>query len=289
MTTATSSHEAPTTKPGFKVILHDDFEILTDEEIRFLPAGQSVFDDDYADSGASTSDLNSGPRLSADGEFFLFRKMNYLKWQATRLGGQHADEEEAEDLLEDAAAIRNQIAESNIGLVRALARKFSLSAEHFDELQSEGFEILLKSIALFDCSRGFRFSTYATHAVQRHFYRVVKKQTRRSATEMRTDSEILGQVAAGETDADIAEWIAHEQQLTRLIATMGDHLEERERLIVADRFGLNPGGVVKSLRQLGEELGVSKERARQLQISAIGKLRVLFHQLSESQLTQVPA
>jgi RNA polymerase primary sigma factor len=275
--------------PSIRHIFNDEFRTLSDDELRLFPVGQSIFEaDENYQPGACPLQPGGTPRLSGEGEYFLFRKMNYLKWRANEIASGEIEseyEEEVDDLLEDAISLRNQIAESNIGLVRALARKFSLSATHFDELQSEGFEILLKAINLFDCSRGYRFSTYATHAVQRHYYRVVKRDAKRSCTEMRTDSEILGQVAAGETDVDISAWIENEERLSTLIATMGDHLEERERLIVADRFGLNADGVVKSLRQLGEELGISKERARQLQLSAIGKLRVLFHQLPEGQMS----
>lgn len=51
-----------------------------------------------------------------------------------------------------------------------------------------------------------------------------------------------------------------------------EHLDERERKIIKCRFGIN-GEQTKTLEQLGQIMGFSKERIRQLEDSAIRKLR----------------
>jgi hypothetical protein len=51
-------------------------------------------------------------------------------------------------------------------------------------------------------------------------------------------------------------------------------LSDRERVILVSRFGLE-GVREKTLRQLGEELGITKERVRQLESRARAKLRLL--------------
>jgi RNA polymerase sigma factor (sigma-70 family) len=48
-------------------------------------------------------------------------------------------------------------------------------------------------------------------------------------------------------------------------------LDERERMIICSRFGLN--GSECTLRELGEDLGVSAERVRQIEEASLGKLR----------------
>jgi RNA polymerase sigma factor (sigma-70 family) len=48
-------------------------------------------------------------------------------------------------------------------------------------------------------------------------------------------------------------------------------LSERERAVLRARYGLE--GESESLRQIGERLGLSAERVRQLENRAIGKLR----------------
>ena len=50
-------------------------------------------------------------------------------------------------------------------------------------------------------------------------------------------------------------------------------LSERERKIVALRFGLN-NGAPQTLEEIGERFGVTRERIRQIQVEALKKLRV---------------
>ena len=49
-------------------------------------------------------------------------------------------------------------------------------------------------------------------------------------------------------------------------------LDEREQLIIRGRFGLDGSGKGKSFRAIGDELGISKERARQIFQQSIEKL-----------------
>ena len=50
-------------------------------------------------------------------------------------------------------------------------------------------------------------------------------------------------------------------------------LDERELQIVAGRFGLARGQKPLTLMQVGAAMGVTKERVRQIQSRAMGKLR----------------
>ena len=49
-------------------------------------------------------------------------------------------------------------------------------------------------------------------------------------------------------------------------------LDEREKRIITNRFGIN-GEIPKTLEQLGEIMGYSKERIRQLEEGALNKIR----------------
>jgi RNA polymerase primary sigma factor len=57
------------------------------------------------------------------------------------------------------------------------------------------------------------------------------------------------------------------ERLPGMLAT----LDQRERRIICSRFGLE--GVECTLRELGEDLGVSAERVRQIESASLGKLR----------------
>ncbi len=266
---------------------HDSFEDGNEEEFLFMSTGGSIYSDReeaavlQLDGCGDFEFLSDLPLLSPEGETFLFRKMNYLKFRAESSRQLNTQDGNYESMrfLEDANSVRNHIAECNLRLVISIARKFSNSNCDFDELMSEGNEILLKAISKFDFSRGFRFSTYATHSVQRHFFRYAQRQQRRNSLEFRSAAEILNEAPAAEIDPLISEWIQEEQRVSELVARMAERLDERERTVISGRFGLTEGSVVKTLRELAADLGLSKERVRQLQLAAVDKLRDFFDDL----------
>ena len=215
--------------------------------------------------------------LTADEERALFRDMNFLKYRAnvlrSRLDPQQPSGtaiDEVSRLLEVAGRIRELLTECNSRLVIANARHVSNSEEQFEELVSEGFTVLLRAVELFDYSRGFRFSTYLTHSVRRHFYRLVQKHARFRKQQPTTGNEILSGVPDREATPESA--MDFSRICNRIMRKGKSNLDNREQLILSCRFGLT-GDKPQTLRQIAEGLGLSKERVRQLQMRAIEKLR----------------
>lgn len=62
-------------------------------------------------------------------------------------------------------ALRDQIAEENMALVRHLARRFVRQTGSLDDLVQAGSIALLRAIDGFDPELGFKFSTYAASAI----------------------------------------------------------------------------------------------------------------------------
>ena len=51
-------------------------------------------------------------------------------------------------------------------------------------------------------------------------------------------------------------------------------LDDREKMIIMRRFGLESGREPRTLKQVGAEMGVTKERVRQIETRALSKLRL---------------
>ena len=72
-----------------------------------------------------------------------------------------------------------------------------------------------------------------------------------------------------------------EKTVTGMLQEMVKHLDEREATILRYRFGLD-GGSEKTLEEVGEKFGVTRERVRQIQNLALKKLRRMIEKLESS-------
>ncbi len=91
----------------------------------------------------------------------------------------------------------------------------------------------------------------------------------------RACSELLEDTKSAHPEATIAERLQREE-----VETMLNSLDDRLRLVLELRFGLS-GQTPQSLVEVGKELGVTSERARQLEVSALDKLRTLAPDLRD--------
>jgi RNA polymerase primary sigma factor len=85
------------------------------------------------------------------------------------------------------------------------------------------------------------------------------------------DSSELGDVIEDERESSIASQVVRELESHRLMESIG-RVPERQRHVLIRRYGLD-GKEPATLAALSEELGVSRERVRQLQREAEGVLR----------------
>ena len=219
-------------------------------------------------------------KFRARGHQHLFRKMNYLKFRADRLRQRLnprtatvSQLDKIERLLAEAQTVRNQIIEANLRLVFSLAKRYaSVGSAAFDEFLGEGHVTLMRAVEKFDFSRGVKFATYATGALVNGCLALLKKQSS-------ANGQTFGQSFEGMEDsvADHRATAGEERSVRKLRHAVGQlllGLSSRERAIIEARFGFDLNRS-PTLRELGQGLGISKERVRQLQQRALDKLRAL--------------
>lgn len=261
-------------------IPHDSFFDSTTAKSLLSPAVPHCVADEETPQGlpAYLASLYETPLLTHDAEVRLFAKLNCLKFEACRLREtvnpkrpRQTTLDRIEALIHEATAVRNQIVRANLRLVVAIAKKFVNKNTGLEELVSEGHLPLIRAVELFDFSRGYHFSTYATWAVRNHFVRTLTDQ-KKLRTRYSTGESFIFETAS-ETRSAVHE---SERRLARqrtLVAHYLEYLRPREQQILAARFGLADHGHPQTLSEIGRNLGISKERVRQVTIRALERLR----------------
>jgi len=217
------------------------------------------------------------PLLGREQEAHLFRKMNFLKSRAHRLRenldptrARTADLDEIERLQEEALAVKNQIIRANLRLVVSIAKRHVGPSNNFFELVSDGNMSLIRAVEKFDYSRGNKFSTYASWAIMKNFARTIPEENYRRDRFVTGHEEMFE--AAADNRIDEHEYESAQKRMEEAVKGMLGRLDDRERRIIISRYGI-AGASERTLEQLGRELGITKERVRQIESRAQDKLR----------------
>ncbi len=259
----------------------DEFERLTSDTILGpapQPGGPQRKSRAPSELSPYLASLYDFPLLSKEQEDHLFRKYNYAKYQASKLREELHETRpstkslcEIERLYQIAVDTKNEIMQANLRLVVALMKKHAGQANTFHDLISDGNISLIKAIEGFDYSRGFKFSTYATWAIKRNYAGNYWRQMKR-ADRFRTGyDELLDGVTAYRANHHTREAAQHRYE--EAVNEMLDCLDARERFIIEGRYGLGTGKEPRTLKEIGDDLSVSKERIRQIETRALAKLR----------------
>lgn len=227
---------------------------------------------------AYLASLYEVPLLEPQQEAHMFRKMNFLKFKGAKLldkldpkAPSVALMDQIEKLYEEALAVKNKIVQANLRLVVSIAKRHVGASGDLFTLISDGNVSLMRAVDKFDYSRGFKFSTYAHWAIRKNFARSIPDEFKHRER-FRTSSDEVFQGREDERADHLAKEIDQQARATQ-IGKILDTLDEREQQIIAMRFGLGQGAEPRTLKEVGEELGVTKERIRQLELRALAKLR----------------
>lgn len=185
---------------------------------------------------------------------------------------------------------RERLVAGNLRFVVAVARRYRHRGLSLEDLVAEGNLGLLRAAERFDADRGVRFVTYAAWWIRQSILAALARarkldgggeggararrprphvslQAPPSASSPSPLSEVLPDVAVERPDAPV-----RRDELRRAVAAGLAFLPEREARVLRLYYGLD-GRPARSLRAVGRELGVSRERARQLKSRGLDLLR----------------
>ena len=196
------------------------------------------------------------------------KRMHYAGW---RVQGA-ATRQEATTWQRRYDAFRNRIVLDNQKLTYRAVQKWSALTPLADDMAGECQIVLINAVAGFNPWLGIRFSTYAFTCLMRALSRL----SHRHAADRLAHSIPIDALRQGGPSCAIDEEGAAPE-----VARLDEYLKEgnqllspREKMVLSRRFHLNGNATATdTLEQVGRELGLSKERVRQVQVSALGKLR----------------
>jgi RNA polymerase sigma factor (sigma-70 family) len=272
---------------------HPSFDDPTQAEAILAPMpGLAEFEEQRGnmraprDVPAELAPLYEIPLLTKEQEQHLFRQMNYLKHRIKKRCERFCkpdgtvdaakvrieDLEAIERLQEQVNAAKDLLISCNMRLVVSIAKRHSGQADNFFELLSDGNISLMRAVEKFDYSRGNKFSTYASWAIMKNFARSIPEGLRQKERYVTGREEVF--LEAQDTRTDEHERVSSAEQATHRVNRLLEHLSPRDREIVRLRAGLD-GSEPKTLEQIGQQLGITKERVRQLNVRIMKQLRNL--------------
>jgi RNA polymerase sigma factor (sigma-70 family) len=222
-------------------------------------------------------ELKKRKLLTREQEVDLFRRYNFLKYRISELRETLRSSEPSARLIQQIKALQAQadrcretMVSSNLGLVISIARKHLWGGSDFETLVADGNLSLMQAVEKFDYSRGNRFSTYASWAIMKNYAKNIPEERYHLHTFYTGASELLEQLDARSVSGPGQ--VALKRSISKLLA----RLEDREKQVIASRFGLTDGTARETLAEVGKRLSLSKERVRQIERQALEKLRKIL-------------
>ena len=167
---------------------------------------------------------------------------------------------------------------ANMGYVVTLARQYKSEFLSTDDLVSEGSIGMMKAAEKYDPTRGKPFVTFAAPYIRRSIEAALSKVE--SDTEVRSTDESLPIGSRNnytllnvleDVNAPKADELVEETTLNEDLIRVMDILNEREQAVVKRYYGLL--GQRLTMAEIGEDLGLKRERVRQIRDQAVRKLR----------------
>lgn len=209
---------------------------------------------------------------------------------------------------EETKEIQKELLEGNLRFVITVSKQYQNQGLDLSDLIAEGNFGLMKAIENFDWSKRLRFISYAVWWVRQSILQSLnenartirlpvnvvqelhkaKKELDRAGVEipdkfvtlpytinldnpLNEEGDTLLDIIANPNAQSADAGLSTEDTLKQKLLSMLDVLDEREKVIIQDYFGLS--GSTRTLEDIGNDFDLTKERVRQIKEKALRKLR----------------
>ena len=177
------------------------------------------------------------------------------------------------------AAARSKLIEHNLRLVAHIIKKYYQNCSSQDDLVSIGTIGLIKAIDTYDLSKNIKLSSYASRCIENEIlmhFRNGKKSAQdvslNDTIDTDKDGNPLTLMDIMASDDDIFDDLDRKMNLAVLDSYIQAELNDREREIIIDRYGLY-GRTPLPQRELAKRLGISRSYISRIEKKALEKLR----------------
>ncbi|MCI8474378.1 MAG: RNA polymerase sporulation sigma factor SigE [Oscillospiraceae bacterium] len=174
---------------------------------------------------------------------------------------------------------KSALIERNLRLVVYIAKRFENTGINIEDLISIGTIGLIKAVSTFKADKNIKLATYASRCIENEILMHLRKTANQKGEvsfdePLNTDwdgnelllSDILG------TEEDTVEKPLEEDVDRQLLSQALDQLEERERVIISLRFGLD-GRQEQTQKEVADLLGISQSYISRLEKRIIQRLK----------------
>ena len=188
----------------------------------------------------------------------------------------------------------SKLVEANLKFVVSVARQYKGKGVEMEDLISEGNIGLMKAAAKFDASKGVRFVNFAVVYIRQAIEKAIDQQgglyqipkdvkqemVRQQAQPLSVDAPLghrsnmsLLSVLVNK-DAPLADERVHSEAIEDAIEFALGTLDKRDRQVINSFFGINQEH--ETMAEIAEDLGLKRERVRQIRDKAVRKLRKAY-------------